>query len=630
MVAKKLFFLIGDGLLLVFSVYAACRLKFDGQVPPAIWTHLPLLAAVSLAVKLPVFSSQRLHMLSWSQVGLEDMMTIFFSVTLGAALFWFVASLLRYAAVLPAVPLSVFVIDYFITLDAVAGFRAIRRIYANISRRTAPEGRVALIVGAGLAGEQLALSLKSTRASGYLPIGFVDDDRAKLGARIRGLRVLGTRDRLPELIGLYKVQAVLIAMPSAPSGVIRNVVSLAREAGVHEIRIVPGLDRMLSGQVGFGDLRDVQVADLLGRQVVHIHADAVTEWLGGRKVLVTGAAGSIGSELARQIARFHPDEIVLVDNNETDLFWIEQDLRRLGQRYSGHLEDVRHASRIAALFERVRPDVVFHAAALKHVAMMERHPDQAVRTNMLGTLSVAEAALAANTERFVLISTDKAVNPTSVMGATKSFAEQLCLALNGRGATRYMAVRFGNVLGSRGSVVPVFQDRIRRGEAITVRGADTRRYFMAVSEAVLLVLQAGAMGQGGEVFVLDMGDPVRIADLACELIRLSGLTPYQDVPIIFTEPLPGEKESEELVGNGEIFAPTRHEQILMARHAATVDVQTLIEHVGALDEMAQRGDLNGIVRALRKIVPTYHPSPLFNGEMPVSASVGVLSAASDG
>jgi FlaA1/EpsC-like NDP-sugar epimerase len=434
------------------------------------------------------------------------------------------------------------------------------------------------------------------------------------------LRVLGGRASLPSIVRQHKIEAVLIAIPSGTSRLIRNIVSAARQAGVGEIRTIPSLDQILDGHVSFTDLREVQLADLLGRKEVKIDTGAVERWLHGRTVLVTGAAGSIGSELCRQIVRFRPRELVLMDCDETGLFNVEREMKDLGQRATTLLIDVRDTDSVAHAFRTIRPHVVFHAAAYKHVGLMERHPEQAVSVNVRGTHIVAAAAADVGVEKFVLISTDKAVNPASVMGATKRVAEQVCLALNGRGSTRYLAVRFGNVLGSRGSVVPLFQDRIRRGEPLTIRGRNMRRYFMAVSEAVLLVLQAGAAGQGGEIFVLDMGEPVQIVDLARELIRLSGLEPDKDVPIVFADPEPGEKEHEELLAAEEGTIATPHERIFAARGAPQVSADALFASVDALEETLKRHDFAGILETLRTLVPTYQPSELFRSRVAVTPS----------
>jgi len=606
---RRVFFFAGDLVLLTCALLAAVWLRFDGQIPPAVLAQLPIVAGLALCLKLAVFAWQGLYAMSWSHIGLVDMARVFRGVSIGSAALWLIVFALRGPELLKGFPRGVLVLDYVLTLHAIGAFRMGQRIYQYLIRRVPADGRAALIVGAGAAGEQLARSLWHTPTAGYSLVGYIDDDAAKRGAMIHGVRVWGARGDIPALVRAHKVEAVFIAMPSAPSPVVRHVVSLARGAGVREIRIVPPLDRIINRQISFTDLQEVQFTDLLGRQVVEIDTGAVGAWLADQPVLVTGAGGSIGAELCRQIARFHPSELVLLDMDETGLFWLEQEMQRIEQRVTTVLTDVRSTHRVREVCRQLRPRVVFHAAAYKHVGLMERHPAEAVSVNISGTRAIAQASIDAGVEKFVLISSDKAVNPTSVMGATKRVAEQVCLALNGQGLTRFLAVRFGNVLGSRGSVIPLFQDQIRRGEGITVRGPEMRRYFMATSEAVLLVLQAGMMSKGGEIFVLDMGEPVRIIDLARELIRLSGLEPDKDVPIVFADPEPGEKESEDLLTAEEGTVATRHDRIFIARDTM-MPSELLFTRVSRAEECARTQDLGGIVRNLQDLVPTYRPSEL--------------------
>ncbi len=602
------FFLLSDGALLALSLVAAAWLALDGSIPAETVRGLPAAIAVSLLAKLIIFVTQGLYTLSWEQVGLEDMVTVFRCVTLGSGAFCLLALGLERTPLLPTLPTPVLLIDYLLSLSGVGAIRIGQRLHQHLTHPYKNGGRPALIVGAGVAGEQLARSLRYTPGSGYEPVGFIDEHRRKWGTVIHGLRVLGGLDRLAEIVKECRVEAVLIALSSGTSRLVRTIVSTAHPAGVREFRIAPSPDGNLNGQVSLADLREVEPADLLGREVVRIDTAEIERQTRGRTVLVTGAAGSIGSELCRQLARFRPRDLFLLDCNETGLFNVEQEMQRLGQRTTSLLVDIRDAGTVRQAFRTLRPYAVFHAAAYKHVGMMERQPEQAVSVNILGTRVVAEAAAEAGAERFVLISSDKAVNPTSVMGATKRVAEQICLALNDRGPTRYLAVRFGNVIGSRGSVVPLFQDRIRRGEPLVIRGAEMRRYFMATSEAVLLVLQAGVTGTGGEILVLDMGEPVHIASLARELIRLSGLDPDQDVPIVFADPEPGEKEHEDLLAAEEGTQATRHERIFVARAAPHLPAGTLSAHIGALQDMIERHHLPGLLDTLRALVPTYRPS----------------------
>src|SRR5439155_18034822 len=413
-------------------------------------------------------------------------------------------------------------------------------------------------------------------------VGVIDDSPFKHGTYLHGVRVLGPRGLIPRVVKDERVDEVIVAMPSAPGPVIREVVVASRQAGVPSVQILSGVAAMLEGRVTLASVRDVKVEDLLNRPVAELDMDSVGEYLYGRTVLITGAAGSIGAELASQIARVEPGRLILLEKDETRLFGLEIDLRRFAPRVPVFpvVGDVRHRDRMLQVFRTYQPQVVFHAAAYKHVPMMEAHPQEAVTVNVIGTKVLAEVAAEAGCEMFVLISTDKAVNPTSVMGATKRMAEMLVRRLNEASATRFVAVRFGNVLGSRGSLIPLLEEQIRRGGPITVTHPAMERYFMTVSEAVRLILKASSLGGGGEVFVLDMGDPVRIVDLAEALIRLSGLEPDVDVPIQFTGMRPGEKLKEEILMAEEGTYSTKVEQIFVARLGQEPDPASLERMLG--------------------------------------------------
>jgi FlaA1/EpsC-like NDP-sugar epimerase len=425
------------------------------------------------------------------------------------------------------------------------------------------------------------------------------------------VRVLGGRDILPQTIKQERIDEVMVAMPGSSGAIVRQVVVAARAAGAPSIRIMPSMTDMLEGRVGLADVRAVQVEDLLNRAPVKLDMGPVGDFLYGRTILVTGAAGSIGSELSRQIASYAPGRMVVLDQNESNLFGLELELRRIGPhvRVFAEIADVRDRERMRQVFGTYRPQAVFHAAAYKHVPMMESHPQEAVRTNVVGTKITAEVASEFGAEAFVLISTDKAVNPTSVMGATKRAAEMVVRRSNETSATRFLAVRFGNVLGSRGSVVPILEDQIRRGGPITVTHPDMERYFMTVPESVRLILKAASFSSGGEVFVLDMGEPVRIVDLAEALIRLSGYEPDVDVPIQFTGIRPGEKLREEILMAEEGTESTKVEEIYVARLGTEPDPSALEHAVALLDEAAHQGDPARIRAVLQDLVSTYHPGP---------------------
>jgi FlaA1/EpsC-like NDP-sugar epimerase len=437
--------------------------------------------------------------------------------------------------------------------------------------------------------------------------GFLDDDPAKQRAEISGRPVLGPIDALPDLARSRKIKKVIIAIPSAPSKLIRDVVELCRREGL-EVQTLPGVEDVLAGRLLASQVRDVNLEDLLGRDPVRLDVEKIEGCLAGKRILVTGAGGSIGSEICRQVARFRPRVLILLDSAETPLHQISLEMGREHPelRTEPLLADIRDREQVFQAFEETAPEVVFHAAAYKHVPMMEYHPREAIKTNVFGTRNLAEAADSVGTERFVMISTDKAVNPTNVMGASKRAAECYVQAFDETSGTEFITVRFGNVLGSNGSVVPLFQEQIRRGGPITVTHPEVVRYFMTIPEATQLVLQAGAMGIGGEIFLLDMGKPVKIVYLAEELIRLSGLRPHEDVEIVFTGLRPGEKLYEELLVADEGVKPTEHQKICVATARCT-DLRAMQRHLEAFELCLRAGDDDLLLQKLREVVPEYHP-----------------------
>jgi FlaA1/EpsC-like NDP-sugar epimerase len=459
-------------------------------------------------------------------------------------------------------------------------------------RLAAKKGLNALIVGAGEVGGQIVRGLKQEQNARFRPIGLVDDDKAKQGMLIHGVKVLGPISSLPRFVRSLSAEAVIIAIPSAPAHVIRDTVKLARDAGIKELKIVPFLSELYSGEARTSEIREVQSEDVLARDPISIDTSAIQKMVAGKTVLVTGAAGSIGSELCRQVIRFGASTLFALDIDETGLFNLQRDIGRLfpNGNCCPVIADVRDKELIQRLFVKLSPSIVFHAAAYKHVPLMEDFPAEAVKTNVFGTKVVLEEAKHTNAEAFVLISTDKAVNPTSVMGASKRVAELVVRSSDDSSHTRCMAVRFGNVLGSRGSVVPTFVDQIKHGGPVTVTDPEMRRYFMLTSEAVVLVLQAAAMGKGGEVFVLDMGEPVSILEMAKELIRFHGYEPDKDIPIVYSGIRRGEKLFEELLTAEEGTDATAHEKIFAARMSARLTGDELEVYLGRLNELTTKGE----------------------------------------
>jgi FlaA1/EpsC-like NDP-sugar epimerase len=475
------------------------------------------------------------------------------------------------------VPISVILIDTALAFGGLLGLRMLRRFVYELGEKQNHSGgakrrvkrKSTLFVGAGRIG---ALAVKDVLGRGDTEFeikGFVDDDRRKKGGSVSGIKVLGTTDDLARLVDELNIEQVVIAIDQAQGKDIRRILNICREIPVRA-RIVPSLHEIIHGRVQVSRIRDVQIEDLLGREPVHLDDKNLHDFLTGKTVMVTGAGGSIGSELVRQIAEFHPKLLLLVERTEFVLFQIERELSKNfpGLNFVPLLADIGDEPRMRELFAEYAPQVVFHAAAHKHVPLMETNPTEAIKNNVFATKIIGELAGESGVKDFVLISTDKAVNPTSVMGASKRIAEIVLQSLNQKYATNFMAVRFGNVLGSAGSVVPIFGEQIRKGEPITVTHKDMTRYFMTIPEASQLVLQAGALGTGGEIFILNMGEPIKILDLAEDMIRLSGLQPYEDIDIIFTGIRQGEKLFEELEITGENLLKTRHPKIFIGKIAA--------------------------------------------------------------
>jgi FlaA1/EpsC-like NDP-sugar epimerase len=501
------------------------------------------------------------------------------------------------------VPRGIWIIDLLLCLAFVAGSRLLAR---TIIERPTPgalvaRGKEVVVVGAGDAAQLILKEMQRNPAFGYTPIGLVDDDPRKKNLRLHGIRVLGTTADLRHVLRDRRPDEVLIAIPSAPGELRRRIVEVARGEGV-PVKTLPALHELISGDYNLaGQIRPVEVEDLLGREPVEVDVEAISSYLAGKTVLVTGAGGSIGSELCRQIVRAHPVRIVLVDQGESALHDIERELVDERSFSAGVpvLADVCNRDRMRQVFERYLPQVVFHAAAYKHVPLMEANPLESVRNNVLGTRSVADVAIEFGVERFVLISTDKALNPGSVYGQSKTLCEWIVGSHGERDdvPTRFMAVRFGNVLNSAGSVIPIFRRQIERGGPVTVTDSEMTRFFMTIPEAVALVVQAGAIGGRGRIFVLDMGEPIRIVDLARNMTRLSGKEPDRDVEIVFIGARPGEKIHEELFAEGETWQPTSHPKIV-ALDVSPVERPWLEGQLDELERLVEAGDTLELVGRL--------------------------------
>jgi FlaA1/EpsC-like NDP-sugar epimerase len=620
--------LILDAVLLGLSTMVAYVVRFEGLDwgNANLYTALVYLA-VSLPIKLGVLLYVGLYRRLWRFAGAAELEHILVATAISASL-----SSLIGAAVLPGlgitplrVPLSVLFIDGCLSAGAVALPRLFIRLFGRRTQwRRLEAARRVLIVGAGAAGEVIVKELLSHPQLGLNPIGFVDDDRSKHGHRLCDLPVHGSLAGIKDLVLRYDVEEVIIAMPRAPGAVVREVVRAAMEAGV-KTRTVPGIFDIISGRVAVASLRQVEIQDLLRREPIQTDLEQVRVLATGETVMVTGAGGSIGSELCRQLARLEPAQVLVMGHGENSIFDV---MAELTERYPNVtavpiIGDVRDRERMRLIFERYRPYAVFHAAAHKHVPLMEENMAEAVTNNVLGTKNIAELSAEYGVEHLVLISTDKAVRPTNVMGATKRVAEQIVQEIAETHGRNFVAVRFGNVLGSRGSVVPTFLRQIEAGGPVTVTHPEMRRYFMTIPEAVQLVLQAGAIGKGGEVFVLDMGEPVKILDLATDLIRLSGLEVGTDIEIRFSGTRPGEKLYEELFFDSESALPTGHPKVLRAKNGVLpIGLSTVVD---LLVDGARRGWSDDQLRnLLGRLVPDFSiPAAEVEPEveLPISSSL---------
>jgi FlaA1/EpsC-like NDP-sugar epimerase len=587
--------------LIVLSNYVTLVLLFGRQQshPP---DYMKMLAWVAV-IRLLTFIPFRLYEGLWRYTSVRDLVNIVAAVSLGTSISY---AVLRWGVAEAVYPYSFYLLDSLLLIFLLGGVRLTRRVHRELTRLV-PEKRV-LIYGAGDAGEMIVRDMRNHDFYRYGPVGFIDDDHAKIGRRIHGVKVLGTRDALPQILARERVDAVVVAIPRATPATVRAIVQ-ALEPFKVPIQTLPNLRDILDGKVTVNHIRTLAVEDLLERVPVRLDVEAVRHLIAGRRALVTGAGGSIGSELTRQVAVLGPAALVLVDRCENGLHALLTDARLPELRVRAHAVvcDVADSDRMSTVLATHRPEIIFHAAAHKHVPLMESNACEAVKNNIRGTRIVVEAARRFGVERFVLISTDKAVNPSSVMGVTKRIAELLVHGVNGLGAPICTTVRFGNVLASNGSVVPQFLAQIAAGGPVTVTHPDMRRYFMLIREAVHLVLQAAALAESGDLFVLEMGEQVRILDLARNLIRLSGFVPEDDIGIAFVGPRPGEKLAEELIGKDETADPTSSNGILRVQLSTPPEWSRLAQQIVELERLAELGDDDAVVARLSELVPTYRP-----------------------
>jgi FlaA1/EpsC-like NDP-sugar epimerase len=613
-----------DSLLILASLYSAHLIRFEFDIPPQrvvlLWRVLPLV----MIIKMVCFYFFDLYSGMWRYTSISDLLNVIKASSTSTLI---IVIFLLFSNRFEGFSRSVFFIDLFLTIFFIAGFRLIVRFYfeqvgkdkswreaagdilRNFFKKRRRDSKNLLIIGAGDCGEKMYREIRDNAGLQYSVVGFLDDHPVKIGKKIHGIPVLSSISDIKAAANKVKADEALIAIPSANAQQMREIVAHCKESGI-KFKTIPSYGELINGRVTINSIREVAYRDLLGRETIKLDEEKIGAYLKGQRVLVTGAGGSIGSELCRQICRYSPDKILLYERAESPLYEIELELKQNFEdvKIVSLLADIQNRCQLEKTFETFRPQTVFHAAAYKHVPMLELQPWKAIENNVLGTENLVEITNKFEVERFVFVSTDKAVRPVNVMGASKRVVEILIQNQNGCGfsRTRFMTVRFGNVVGSVGSVVPLFKKQIEKGGPVTVTHPDITRYFMTVPEACQLILQSGAMGQGGEIFLLDMGTPIRINDMARDLIRLSGFEPDVDIKIEYIGLRPGEKLYEELITEGEGIMPTAHKKIMVLR-GTECNLQILNGRIKELAELANDQTAEAIKEKLKEILPEYRP-----------------------
>ena len=623
---RNLFVIIGlDIALILGSIYLSHLIRFDFEIPETNWVSMLSILPYLFAVKLICFYFFDLYKGMWRYTGLNDLLNIVKASTVSTLC---IIVVILYVNRFESISRSVFIIDWCITIFLLISLRVFTRLcfmqftetvkfsdmkdaLLQIIRVRRKKGKSVLIIGAGDCGEMICREFKENASVDSHVIGFLDDDRNKIGRKIHGVSVLSLIENLPRVVELENVQQVIIAIPSASAKRMREIVSLCKSTEVN-FKTVPNMAEIIDGKVSISSIRNVEYRDLLGRKPVELDKKELENSLKGKVVFVTGAAGSIGSGLCQQICRYSPTKIILFERAESPLYELDLGLKKdfKGIHIIPVLGDIQNMGELYKNFDLFKPDIVFHAAAYKHVPMLEYYPWKAVENNIIGTRNLVELADQFTCEKFVFVSTDKAVNPFNIMGASKRVAEMIVQSQSilKNSHTNFITVRFGNVIGSVGSVVPLFKRQIKEGGPVTVTHPEMIRYFMLIPEACQLILQAGAMGNGGEIFILEMGDPVKIDKMARDLIKFSGFEPDIDIKVIYTGLRPGEKLYEELMTDQENVVPTDHEKILVLK-SNQMDINMLNGKLNELAKEASKRDSLKIRRTFQKIVPEYIPSP---------------------
>ena len=617
--------LLLDALLLTAAWYASYLLRFNFQIPEYYKVIFLRMLPFIVVIKIIVFYFFNLYKGMWRYTSIRDFFDILKAATISSLI---IVSIILFVYRFAGFSRSIFILDWGITVFFISGYRLSIRIYYSFvfgndltknpftklfmsKHDKIDHSRNLLIIGAGDCGDKIYREIQDNARLRYRVVGFVDDDTSKVGMQIHGIPVVDTTEEIKLVATKLNAEEILIAIPSASSTQMRKIISNCEESNI-PFKTVPGMGELIDGKVTVKAIRDVAYRDLLGREIIDLEEDRISAYIENSRVLVTGAGGSIGSELCRQICRFQPDSVILFERSESYLYEVELELRKNFPyvKVISVLGDIRDRTQLSHAFSDYRPNVVFHAAAYKHVPLMELQPWKAVKNNILGTRNMIDISNKYSVERFVFVSTDKAVRPANIMGASKRVAEHLVQCQNGNGLSNFsfMIVRFGNVVGSIGSVVPMFRKQIEKGGPVTVTHPEVTRYFMTIPESCQLILQAGAMGEGGEIFLLDMGTPIKIDDMARDLISLSGFEPDVDIKIEYIGLRPGEKLYEELITEGEGIVPTSHEKIMVLK-GRTCDQTSLNGKIDELRSLAHQQDAEGIRSLLQEIIPEYKPAP---------------------
>lgn len=614
--SRKLILIAFDIILINLSYILAYSFRFNFAIPAYELERYMNNAIIITIIYLAVFHLFKLYNSLWSYASIGE-----FMLAVGACISSGLLAIVYGFTIGGRLPISVNVLAGMLSILLVGGFRMSARIIRRyldmkVKSDTSSPKRV-MVIGAGKAGTMIVKEMKSCKEVNYLPIAFIDDDKYKVGTYVSGVKVMGTRN---DIIGLAKelsVDEILIAIAALDSKTKKDIIDICKVTGC-KVKLIPGMYELIDGKVTLNKLREVNLEDLLGREPVKLDMEGISDYIKGRTIMVTGGGGSIGSELCRQIIKFNPKELIVLDNYENNSYVLQQEFKRndVCANIKYVITSVRDEIKLDSVFNKYRPEIVFHAAAHKHVPLMEENPSEAIKNNIFGTLNVARCSDKYKVKKFVMISTDKAVNPTNIMGATKRVCEMIIQSMDKRSETQFVAVRFGNVLGSNGSVVPVFIEQIKKGGPVTVTHRDINRFFMTIPEAAQLVLQAGVYAKGGEIFVLDMENPVKIYDLACDLIRLSGYVPNEDIKIEFVGLRPGEKLYEEVLTEEEGLNQTAHKKIFIGRPTFG-DFDTLMVKINEFREIVEEDDREKIISKLEEIVPTYSR---FQSEAEVAAT----------